>query len=333
MSVMTIRMLLPLTLAATATAAEGTAFRLVATPFPWSQRVTAEGYVDRTAEAEVETGQDLRVDRAYATASLRLLGTEHDTLLLELSGGTLDLDADGPITFPDSGTRVPGSIDRVDLGLIGRHIDAADRRWVASLGIGTRSDDVTDDDDAIRYRAFGAVFLPDAGQEGPKLEGWTLGLTWSSGIDVPLPLVSYTWVHSPEFRAVIGLPFFALFWDPDPAWSISVRNVALNPGAEVGWKPAAGWKLYTRFAGEDWEGQTASRRSKNLRLSLDGWRLGLGAERSWGRGGFRKLRLEAGWEFERELVETEDWEFWDRDEETLTIDDAPYARFTAGWSF
>ncbi len=308
-------------------ASEDTAYRLLAAPMPWADDVILKTFYDSSTEEELETNQDIQMSRLYATSAIKLHDNETNTYLLELSAESVRIDTSSPVIFPDSGTEVPDKINAYDFGIAIRHMDEKKRRWVTSLGVRSSSDDLKDDDDAVEYRAFAAVFVPDKG-----MNGWTFGLNYYSHNDYPLPLVSYMWMPDRNFRAVVGLPFFMIMWKPNENWELNWRNFALNPGFEAKYKIDEGWSAFSRISRDDaWDGYVEERSDEDLELSLRAWRAGIGAEYAINKSD--KIRLEVGYEFERELVETDGWDLFDKDDEEIDIDEATYLRATVSWSF
>ena len=299
--------------------------------FTWQEDVVFESFYDWTDTAKTDNGQDLGLQRAFATGSAKLYADEQYTFLLNLGADYIDVDQSAPIVFDKTGTEIPDDFSGVDLGFTGRWIDSAERRWVGSVSVESLSNQPYESSDDVVYNLFGSVFLPTGGKQG--MDGWILGLNFRSTTDYPLPLAAYAWNPDRSLRTTIGLPFIFVDWKPTEKWRLSFRNFALSPGLEAQYTIQFPFKAFARISSDKWEGFVADRRNDDFVISQEGWRAGGGLE--WSVNYSKKIRLEAGWEFDRYLIEQDGSDIFGggSDEEKIGLDDSVYVRFSLNWSF
>lgn len=180
------------------------------------------------------------------------------------------------VQIPNGGPAVPRSLWSEETGARYRRQMEGGRSWGAGASVGSDSDDP--------FRSIHEttlLVLLDMKVPSGERNAWMFFLNYSNNRyflnNIPIPGVGYEFqTESRKLRGVVGLPFAALFWTPDPLWEarLSVfgpRRISADVGRRFGpLKPHAGF---------DWSGQMwlrAGRSNNSDALNFERKRLYVG---------------------------------------------------------
>ena len=215
---------------------------------------------------------------------------------------------------------LPSQLWEVRIGGNYRGVVRNDWLWGVNASIGSASNEPFQAGDAFDGTLGGLLRIPHK-----ERNAWLFFLYFATNREflnyVPLPGAGYWWEPSDTLRAVIGIPFASLAYNPIEKLSLNLSYFAIrNIQAEARYRIS--WPL-TVFAGFDWRNQRyfrADRDNNDERIFYYEKRIG---------GGIRlgvtrqvALTFEGGWAFDRFYFEGED--YGDRDQNMIDVADSPY---------
>jgi len=275
--------------------------------------------LDIYADSEVE-GQD--TDLGLMEHDFLLMApvwqNEHNELGIVAKVELQDTDTDA--ILPREGIPLPSQLWEIRIGGSYRGVVRNDWIWGVNASFGSASNEPFQAGDAFDGTLGGLLRIPHR-----ERNAWLFFLYFATNREflnyVPLPGAGYWWEPSDTLRAVIGIPFASLAYNPIENLSLNLSYFAArNIQAEASYRIS--WPL-TVFAGFDWRNQRyfrADRDNNDERIFYYEKRIA---------GGLRvavtkqvALTLEGGWAFDRFYFEGED--YGDRDRNMIEVDDSPY---------
>ncbi len=230
-------------------------------------------------------------------------------------------DTDTEALLPREGTPLPGELWEVRFGANYRGVVRGDWIWGVNASFGSASNEPFQAGDAFDGTLGGLLRIPHR-----EKNAWLFFLYFATNREflnyVPLPGAGYWWEPSDKIRAVVGVPFMSLAYDPLEKLSM---NLSYFPVRNI--RAQADYRLVsplTLFAGFEWRNQRyfrADRADNDERIFYyekrvaGGLRLSLPAQIA--------LTFEGGWAFDRLYFEAE--EYGDRDGNRIDVDDSLYA--------
>jgi hypothetical protein len=170
---------------------------------------------------------------------------------ISLSAGVRNeiLDTDG--VLPVLGTPFPSDLWNVTFGAGYNH--KFDNGWSAGLNlhVGSASDEPFANVNQITAGATGSLRIPVR-----ERDAWIFSLSYSNNTDfanrIPLPGVAYLWWPTDNFRALIGIPFARLWYEPidDVMIDLSYRFLYTFQGRVI-YRFAPRWKVYLGYSTGD----------------------------------------------------------------------------------
>ncbi|MBK9430004.1 MAG: hypothetical protein IPN65_05845 [Elusimicrobia bacterium] len=244
-----------------------------------------------------------RMLRHEADGSFIVKRSGSDAWSVSAHAGELELSA-SPVV-PGTGLTIPSKLWSVQAGgAFARRIGER-RRWGASLGLGSASDEPFN---SIRETEVKAM----AYREFPSRErnSWLLFLAYSNNRsflnNIPFPGVAYVVREPvPGLHATVGLPFILLSYQPGKNWRLALSafgptNISAEGARRLG---SSAW-AYARFERNPSQWLRAGRENLSDRLIFDrqGPRLGVRSPL----GGGVSADLSAGLDFRRRFYESKD---------------------------
>jgi hypothetical protein len=238
-------------------------------------------------------------------------------------------DTDTDAVLPRDGIPLPSQLWEVRIGGNYRGVVRRDWIWGVNASIGSASNEPFQAGDAFDGTLGGLLRIPHK-----ERNAWLFFLYFATNREflnyVPLPGAGYWWEPSDSFRAVIGVPFVSLAYNPIEKLSLDlsyfpVRNIRVEGKYRISWP-------LTLFAGFDWRNQRyfrADRDNNDERIFYYEKRIAGGL-----RVGVTKqiaLTFEGGWAFDRFYFEGE--EYGDRGQNMIDVDDSPYGAVKIGGRF
>jgi hypothetical protein len=229
-------------------------------------------------------------------------------------------DTDTDAVLPREGIPLPSQLWEVRVAGNYRGVVRNDWIWGVNASVGSASNEPFQAGDAFDGTLGGLLRIPHKDRNA-----WLFFLYFATNREflnyVPLPGAGYWWEPSETLRAVIGIPFASLAYNPMEKLSLNLSYFAVrNIQAEARYRIS--WPL-TVFAGFDWRNQRyfrADRDNNDERIFYYEKRIAGGL-----RVGVTKqvaLTLEGGWTFDRFYFEGED--YGDRDQNMIGVVDSPY---------
>ena len=229
-------------------------------------------------------------------------------------------DTNTDAVLPREGIPLPSQLWEVRVGGNYRGVVRRDWIWAVNASFGSASNEPFQASDAFDGTLGGLLRIPHK-----ERNAWLFFLYFATNREflnyVPLPGAGYWWEPSDTLRAIIGIPFASVAYNPIEKLSLNLSYFAVrNIQAEARYRIS--WPL-TVFAGFDWRNQRyfrADRDNSDERIFYYEKRIGGGL-----RLGVAKqvaLTFEGGWAFDRFYFEGED--YGDRDQNMIDVDDSPY---------
>jgi hypothetical protein len=142
-----------------------------------------------------------------------------------MGGGMSDQHFSTSAMLPDS--HQPFPTDLSNIGIFSSWTHQFQNGWTGSLiaGFGSPSDQPFH---SLSDTNLGLAAILRTPAQNDR-DFWMFGLAYSSisGLDFPIPIVSYTWIPSEEFRATIGIPM-SVTWRPDDDWTFNATYTPLT---------------------------------------------------------------------------------------------------------
>lgn len=208
-------------------------------------------------------------------------------------------------TVPATGLVVPRRLRDAEVGAAFTRKLGERRRWGASVGAGSASDELFH---TIRETEFrGSLF-----REFPSREhdSWLLFLAYSNNRsflnNIPFPGAAYVFRRpSAGFEATVGVPFVALSYQPTPRWKLSVAAFGpTNLSAEVSARATGPFSIFMRAERRPLQWLRAGRLERSDRLIFDRQELRAGLRGALP-GGF-SVELSGGRDVRRRFYESRD---------------------------
>ena len=229
--------------------------------------------------------------------------------------GVLDIDS-GAI-LPDDGSRLPDHLWDIRLG--GQYRRRLNQDWIGGLRIslGSASNKPLDSAEEMIVSALGTLQIPQKDRNA-----WLFMLHYSNNRDflphVPIPGVAYLWQSQPTFRAVLGVPFAMVHWEPAQRWSVDASYfVPRTIRTKLQYKIVRNLNLYAGFAWQNQRYFRAERKDEDDRLFYYDKRVLAGTV--WQITEHITLDVQAGFACDRFLFEGEDYD--DRGDNRIEMQD------------
>jgi hypothetical protein len=249
--------------------------------------------------------------------------------VIALSAGVRNeiLDTDGLLPVLD--TPFPTDLWNVNFGAGYHH--RFDNGWTGGLDlrVGSASDEPFGNVNQMTYGATGSLRIPVR-----ERDAWIFTLSYSNNTDfanrIPLPGVAYLFWPNDSFRALIGIPFAHVWYQPLDKVTIdlSYRFLYTFQG-RVTYRFAPRWKAYAGYSTGDESYFLVNTPDPQDRLFYAEQRVygGLG----WGVGKNLSLDLTSGLAFDRFYSFGQN--FHNSQTEKLTVGDGPFVSLAAQWRF
>ena len=131
-------------------------------------------------------------------------------------------DTDTDALLPREGLPLPSQLWEVRVGAVYRRAVRGDWVWGINASFGSASNEPFQAGDAFSGTASGLLRIPHK-----KRNAWLFFLYFATNREflnyVPLPGAGYWWEPSDKFRAVVGVPFASLLYEPIEKFSLDIR--------------------------------------------------------------------------------------------------------------
>jgi hypothetical protein len=248
---------------------------------------------------------------------------------LALSARASLLDLDTKAVLPDSHRALPSQFWDNRLSLLYRR--QLDNGWIAGLtaGGGSPSDKPFNSEHELSLAATAFLRVP----QGPR-DAWLFMLNYNDdrnrdiSYHLPLPGLAYWYQPSPEFHALLGLPFMSARWIPAKDWDLTGSYVMpYQVRVRAGYRLAADWKTYAGFSWGNESWFLADREHSENRVFF--WQkeatLGLVHQLT----SRLDLDLSLGYAFDRIIFQGEN--YGDRDQDRIDLEDGALVQIKLGW--
>jgi hypothetical protein len=156
----------------------------------------------------------------------------------------LDTDANLPVL----GTPFPSDLWNIHLG--GGYLHQFSNNWTGGLNlqVGSASDRPFENFNQMTIGATGSLRIPVR-----ERDALILTLTYSNNSDfannIPIPGIAYFWWPSDQFRALIGIPFAHLWWEPVDKLTVDLSyRLLYTVTGRVSYRFLPRWKLYAGYS-------------------------------------------------------------------------------------
>jgi len=241
--------------------------------------------------------------------------------------GVLDIDS-GAI-LPDAGSSLPDHLWDMQLG--GQYRRRLNQDWIGGIrvSLGSASNKPFDSAEELIVNALGTLQIPHQDQNA-----WLFMLHYSNNRDflphVPMPGVAYLWQSQRSFRAVLGVPFAMVHWEPAERWSVDASYfVPRTIRTKLQYEIAQNLNLYAGFAWQNQRYFRAEREDKDDRLFYYDKRVMAGT--LWQITERITLDVQAGFACDRFFFEGED--YGDRGDNRIEIHGGFYSGLQARIGF
>jgi hypothetical protein len=195
-------------------------------------------------------GHHLEMVREDFNVSAPIWRCERD--LVSLSAGVRNelIDSNNLLT-PVTGLPFPDSLWNIQFGAGYSH--QFDNNWIAGLNVrvGSASDEPFSDINQVTVGATGSLRIPVR-----ERDALIFTLTFSNNTDfannIPIPGVAYLWWPSDSFRALIGIPFAHIWYQPiDKLWLDLSYRFPYTVQGRLTYGFAPRWKVYAGYSMAD----------------------------------------------------------------------------------
>ncbi|MBN2376840.1 MAG: hypothetical protein JXD22_10580 [Sedimentisphaerales bacterium] len=215
------------------------------------------------------------------------------------------IDIDSNAVLSDTLEKLPSHLWSMALG--GAYRRRLNNDWIAGaqLTIGSTSDKPFDSAEELVVNALGTLQIP----HGPR-NAWLLMLQYSNNREflqnVPIPGVAYLWQPDRTFRALLGIPFAMIHWEPATRWSVDASYmIPRTIRAKIQYEITNNVSLYSGFTWQNQRFFRADRPDDDERLFFYDKRVLAGLQ--WQLTEQLLLDLQAGFAFDRFIFEGQDY--------------------------
>ncbi len=235
------------------------------------------------------------------------------------------LDIESGAFLPDAGSKLPDHLWDIRLG--GQYRRRLNQDWIGGvrISLGSASNKPFDSAEELIVNALGTLQIPHTDQNA-----WLFMLHYSNHRDflphVPIPGVAYLWQSERTFRAVLGVPFAMIHWEPAERWSVdAVYFVPRTIRTKLQYEIVQNLSLYAGFAWQNQRYFRAEREDKDDRLFYYDKRILAGTV--WRITERITLDVQAGFACDRFFFEGEDYS--DRGDNRIEIQDGFFTSLQA----
>jgi hypothetical protein len=292
-----------------------------ATPRFW---YTATWYPDESAGAP---GRTLSIVREDLRVSAPVYKDECD--IISLSAGVRNEILDTDALIPVIGTPFPDELWDVSFGA--GYFHKFENDWMAGLNVhvGSASDEPFANINQITVGATGSLRIPVR-----ERDAWIFTLSYSNNTDfannIPIPGVAYLWWPTDTFRALIGIPFAHIWWQPVDQLSIDLSYRFLyTVQGRITYSFAPHWKVYAGYSMGNESYFLVEAPQDDNRLFYSEQRVYGGLR--WLSGNRWSVDLTSGLAFDRFYAEGRN--FRENQSQDLPIGSGPYISLAFQWRF
>ena len=235
------------------------------------------------------------------------------------------IDIDSCAILADTGSKLPDHLWDIQLG--GQYRRRLNQDWIGGLRIslGSASNKPFDSVEELIVNALGTLQIPHQDRNA-----WLFMLHYSNNRDflphVPIPGVAYLWQSQRTLRAVLGVPFAMVHWEPAEQWSVDASYfVPRTIRTKLQYEIVQNLNLYAGFAWQNQRYFRAEREDEDDRLFYCDKRVLAGTV--WQITERITLDVQAGFAFDSFFFEGED--YGDRGENRIEMQDGFYTGLQA----
>ena len=197
-------------------------------------------------EEGIGTNQKISIWRQDLNASTPIYKDACDVLTLSTGVRNEILDTDAAL--PVLGTPFPSDLWNIHFG--GGYLHQFSNDWTGGLSVqvGSASDRPFENFNQMTIGATGSLRIPVR-----ERDALILTLTYSNNSDfannIPIPGIAYFWWPSDQFRALIGIPFAHLWWEPIDKLTVDLSyRLLYTVTGRVTYRFLPGWKAYAGYS-------------------------------------------------------------------------------------
>lgn len=249
------------------------------------------------------------------------------TMILDLDA--IDSDTGAVLVdddFPWDVDPFPAELYNIQLGTGYRQ--KLDNGWSAGgvLLVGSPSDKPFASGDEITVNATAYLRIPDG-----ERNAWLFFLNYFNNREflpnVPIPGVGYQYNPTPQFEALIGIPFAQFYWQPMPKLSLTGRYlVPRQIDLQAAYELLEPLEVYVGYQWDNDRFLRSDREDDDERLFYYDQRVLAGVK--WDINESTWVDFSGGWAFDRFWFEGEGYD--ERDHSRIEIDDGPFVRLQLG---
>jgi hypothetical protein len=197
-------------------------------------------------EEGIGTNQKISIWRQDLNASTPIYKDACDVLTLSTGVRNEILDTDAAL--PVLGTPFPSDLWNIHFG--GGYLHQFSNDWTGGLSVqvGSASDRPFENFNQMTIGATGSLRIPVR-----ERDALILTLTYSNNSDfannIPIPGIAYLWWPSDRFRALIGIPFAHLWWEPIDKLTVDLSyRLLYTVTGRVAYRFLPRWRVYAGYS-------------------------------------------------------------------------------------